>query len=148
MSLNYTPLDSIDEETIDEDDGLNPTAISSSHKESEPMGKSLTIEAGDAKQEEKTETNAEEVSAQQSKEETMEISDDLKKIGLQVVDPVKFPTIDNVKLPISDENVMKWEKAPITSPRRWMSTLGIYILTRAHLALRIVHGHVVRVFRR
>lgn len=144
--MNYTPLDTVD----DINDEMDfPKAFSGSHKETEPMGKNLAVETIDAAQEQQPEKGIED--EQQyitEKKVELEISEDLRTIGLQTADPGKFPTIENVTLPVSDDKVIIWQKAPITSPRRWLSTLATYILSGAHLTLRVVHGHVVRVFRR
>ncbi len=77
--------------------------------------------------------------------ETIELPPDLKKMGLQAVSSTKFPSYQNVKLPISDDKVVNGLHAPITSSLRWLATFAVYILARAHLALKTVHGKVIRV---
>jgi hypothetical protein len=80
--------------------------------------------------------------------ETIELPPDLSKLGLQAVSHSKFPSYKNIKLPLSDEKIIVGQKAPITSSIRWMSTLALYILGQAHLGLRVVHGHVIRVLKK
>jgi len=77
--------------------------------------------------------------------ETIELPPDLKKLGLQQTGATKFPSYQNVKLPISDEKIITGSHAPITSSIRWLATLALYLLKKAHLALRIVGGRVVRI---
>lgn len=80
--------------------------------------------------------------------ETIELPPDLKKLGLQAVSTSKFPSYKNIKLPLSDEKIIVGQKAPITSSLRWLATLALYILGQAHLGLKVVHGHVIRVLKR
>ncbi|MBI5122494.1 hypothetical protein HZA75_01415 [Candidatus Roizmanbacteria bacterium] len=80
--------------------------------------------------------------------ETIELPPDLKKLGLQTVSTSKFPSYKNITLPLSDEKIIVGQKAPITSSLRWLSTLALYILGQAHLGLKVIHGHVIRVLKR
>lgn len=80
--------------------------------------------------------------------ETIELPQDLQKLGLQPVQSTKFPGYKNIKLPISDEKIIVGKKAPITSSLRWLATLALYILGQAHLGLKVIHGHVIRVLKR
>ena len=80
--------------------------------------------------------------------ETIELPPDLKKMGLQAVSHSKFPSYKNIKLPLSDEKIIVGQKAPITSSLRWLATFALYILAQAHLGLKVVHGHVIRVLKR
>jgi hypothetical protein len=80
--------------------------------------------------------------------ETIELPPDLKKLGLQSISSTKFPSYKNIKLPISDEKIIVGQKAPITSALRWLATLALYILGQAHLGLKVIHGHVIRVLKR
>jgi len=80
--------------------------------------------------------------------ETIELPPDLKKLGLQAVSHSKFPGYKNIKLPLSDEKIIVGQKAPITSSIRWLATFALYILAQAHLGLKVVHGHVIRVLKR
>jgi len=80
--------------------------------------------------------------------ETIELPPDLKKLGLQSVSHSKFPGYKNIKLPLSDEKIIVGQKAPITSSLRWLATFALYILGQAHLGLKVIHGHVIRVLKR
>ena len=80
--------------------------------------------------------------------ETIELPPDLKKLGLQAVSHSQFPSYKNIKLPLSDETIVVGQKAPITSSIRWLATFALYILAQAHLGLKVVHGHVIRVLKR
>ncbi len=80
--------------------------------------------------------------------ETIELPPDLKKVGLQPASTsINFQAYQNVKLPISDDKIMPGLHAPITSSLRWLATLAIYILRKAHLAIRVVGGKAVRVIK-
>ncbi len=79
--------------------------------------------------------------------ETIELPPDLKKMGLQPATTTQFPTYQNIKLPISDNKILTGLHAPITSSLRWLATLAIYLLQKAHLTLKIVHGKVIRIIR-
>ncbi|MFA9288365.1 MAG: hypothetical protein ACEQSA_00600 [Weeksellaceae bacterium] len=80
--------------------------------------------------------------------EDIQLDPKLKKAGLQAIDSSKLTGFQSVQLPISDEKVMEGKKQPITSSWRWLSEMCIYLLRQAHLGLKEVHGHVVRVIRR
>lgn len=80
--------------------------------------------------------------------ETIELPPDLQKLGLQTVPSTQYASYKNIKLPLSDEKIIVGQKAPITSSIRWLSTLALYILGQAHLGLRVVHGHVIRVLKK
>lgn len=83
-----------------------------------------------------------------SRHETIELPPDLKSLGVQSTTTTNFPAYQNVKLPISDDKVLVGLNAPISSSFRWLATLALYILRMAHLSLKKVHGHVVRVLQR
>ncbi|PIP63318.1 hypothetical protein CO165_02140 [Candidatus Roizmanbacteria bacterium CG_4_9_14_3_um_filter_33_18] len=80
--------------------------------------------------------------------ETIELPPDLKKMGLQAVSQSQFSDYKNIKLPISDEKIVVGQKAPITSSIRWLAAFALYILAQAHLGLKVIHGHVIRVLKR
>ncbi len=79
--------------------------------------------------------------------ETIKLPPELKKLGLQEVATTKFPSYQNIKLPISDEKVIVGTHAPITSSLRWLATFAQYLLARAHLGLKVIHGKVVRILK-
>jgi len=81
------------------------------------------------------------------RKETIELPPDLKKMGLRAASSTKFPSYQTVVLPISDDKVLQGLHAPIYSSLRWLATLAWYLLKKAHLTLKVVHGHVVRVLK-
>lgn len=81
------------------------------------------------------------------RQESIELPPDLKKMGLQPASTTKFPSYQNIKLPLSDEKIVVGMHAPVTSSIRWLATFAIYLLARAHLGLKVIHGKVVRVIR-
>lgn len=81
------------------------------------------------------------------RQETIELPPDLKKLGLEPTSSTQFPDYKNIKLPISDEKIVVGLKAPITSSLRWLATLAVYLLAKAHLGLKVIHGKVIRVFK-
>ena len=83
----------------------------------------------------------------QARSETIELPPDLKKMGLQPASSTQFPSYQNIKLPLSDDKIVAGLHQPITSSLRWLATLLEYILGQAHLALKVIHGKVVRVIR-
>lgn len=84
----------------------------------------------------------------QKRAETIKLPPDLKKMGVQASTTSQTTTYQNVKIPLADDKVLVGMKAPITSSLRWLATFALYILHHAHLSLKIVHGHAVRVFKR
>lgn len=81
------------------------------------------------------------------KPETIDLSDDLKNMGVETTAAAEFTNYQNIKLPISDEKIIAGLHQPITASIRWFATLMEYLLKQAHLALRVVNGKVVRIIR-
>ncbi len=82
------------------------------------------------------------------RKETIKLPPDLKKIGVQAVSTPQFSQSQSIKLPLSDEKIIAGLHAPVTSSLRWLATLALYLLQMAHLQLKVVHGKIVRVFRK
>ena len=81
--------------------------------------------------------------------ETINLPPDLKKMGLQTAPPIsQFSGYQNITLPISDDKVVSGLHQPISSSLRWLATLALYLLQKAHLSLKVVGGKAVRVFKR
>lgn len=139
MPQNYTPIDDL---------------VKKHHQKTEPVSKPKEAEpvpyAKEIELKEVVEHKAEEEVRPyvQPRAETIVLPPDLKKMGLQATTTTQFPTYQNIKLPISDDKVVVALHAPITSSIRWLATLAVYILKQAHLSLRVIHGKVVRIFRR
>ena len=134
---NYTPIDKLIKKYKDADRVSLP-------KEVEP----ITAEKFEIKEVVEHEPDEEIEKFISPRAETIELPPDLKKLGLQAVSTSKFPGYKNIKLPLSDEKIIVGQKAPITSSLRWLATLALYILGQAHLGLKVIHGHVVRVLKR
>lgn len=133
---NYTPIDHL----------LN--SFSSSFKEGEPIGKMAEPEKPIEIKEVVEHQPEQEVRPHiQIRSETIEVPPDLKKLGLQPVSNTKFPSYKSLVLPISDEKIIEGLHAPIYSSLRWLATFAMYLLKKAHLTLKVVHGHVVRVLK-
>ena len=133
---NYTAIDDLIDKTKN-------NAKVSLPKEAEPVSAEFEIK-------EPVEHNPEEEVRPfvSPRAETIELPPDLKKLGLQAVSQSKFTSFNNIKLPLSDEKIIVGQKAPITSSIRWLATFALYILAHAHLGLKVVHGHVIRVLKK
>ncbi len=117
----------------------------SPHKEAEPIPK-----AGEAAIQEVVEHRPEEEVRPfiKARAETIKLPPDLTKMGVQATVTTKFPSFEDVHLPLTDDKVLVGLQAPVTSSLRWLATLAWYILQKAHLTLKKVHGHVVRVIKK
>ena len=76
------------------------------------------------------------------------IHPDLKKAGLQAIDTTSLDPKQRVHLPIPDEEIMEGLDEPLSSSFRWLAEFALFMLKRAHLALKRVHGKVVRVIQK
>lgn len=133
---NHTPLDK---------NKHNVDALSKP-KESEPVAKTEAVVIQETVEHEKIE---EEVKPHiQIRPETIKLPPDLRKIGLRAAKESKFNDYKNIVIPISDDKVIKGLHEPITSSLRWLATFALYLLKKAHLTLKIIHGRVVRVVSR
>lgn len=84
----------------------------------------------------------------EEKPEDIELPEELKNLGLKAMKQVDFPDFKNVKLPISDEKVMVGSKAPMNTSMRWLAEFAKFLLWRAHITLKTVHGRVIRVIKK
>lgn len=134
---NFTPIDDLIKK-------LQQSSVSLP-KEAEPvLGPSESLHLQEAVEHEPSEEVKPYV---QPRAESIKLPSDLTMIGLQPVSSTQFSSYKNVKLPISDEKIIKGLHEPITSSYRWLAEFAIFILTQAHLALRVVHGKIIRVIR-
>ncbi len=135
---NFTPVD-------DDFKKQNGHQVSKP-KESEPLlGKS---EDFDVKEVVEHEITDEEVKPHvMVRPESINLPPDLKKLGVQSTSSTSFPNYQSVQTPLADDKVLTGLHAPITSSLRWLATLAWYLLQRAHVTLKIVHGKVMRVFK-
>lgn len=82
------------------------------------------------------------------RKEKIEISDELRKIGLEAVDPSMFKDAQNIKLPLSDDKIAVGLHAPVNSAFRWLATFALYLLKQSHMTLKTVHGKVIRIIQK
>lgn len=81
--------------------------------------------------------------------ETIELPPDVKKLGVTQTGPsvpaVQVAALPQVVLPISDPTVLAGLHMQILSSLRWLAVWCVRKLKRAHIALKNIHGKVVRV---
>lgn len=139
-SQNHTPLDDLIK-------SLNDKASSQSFsKESEPARSAEPVAIHEVVEHEITDQDVKKYV--EPRQETAKLSEDLKAAGLKATTPAQFTTTALVDLPISDEKVEQGLHAPVNSSFRWLAEFCKHILRESHLALKTVHGKVVRVFTR
>ena len=80
--------------------------------------------------------------------ETIRLPPDLKKLGVQATSSAQFQNVQNIVTPLADNKVVSGLHAPVSSSLRWLATLAWYILKKAHITLKNIHGHVVRIFKK
>lgn len=80
--------------------------------------------------------------------DNFELDPKLKKAGLEVIDSTTLDPRHNVKLPISDEKVLEGLQQPVNSSWRWLAEIAQFMLIRAHISLKKIHGHIVRVIKK
>ncbi len=137
---NYTPIDHL---LIKKQAG-GPISLP---KESEPLAKKNEVAPPIDRAETTPHHTIGNKTTIQFKPTTISLPPDLSKIGLRSIDSEQLPEYARINLPITDDKILPGLKAPITSSLRWLATLAIYLLKRAHLGLKIVHGHVIRIIR-
>lgn len=79
----------------------------------------------------------------------VELPPDVKKLGVIQTGSTtplvtSTPTVQ-VSLPISDNQVVVGLHAQVTSALRWLALWCVKKLAKAHLALKVIHGKIVRV---
>lgn len=137
---NYSPIDDL----------LKKGRFSSSAtlKESEPVLQ--TTESVRFGEDEEHQIDEEVKPYVEIKSQSIKLPPDLKKLGVQPAGSSSSSSqaYQNVKIPISDDRVLVGLHAPINSSFRWLATLAMYILRRAHLELKKVHGRVIRIIKK
>lgn len=78
----------------------------------------------------------------------IELDPQLKRAGLVSVDNSSLDPRHKITLPISDEKIIQGLQQPVTSSWRWLAEWSNFLLRRAHLTIKVVHGHIVRVLSR
>lgn len=82
----------------------------------------------------------------ESKPESIALDKELEDAGVTSNNQTNFPTYEDIKLPISDEKIVKGLKSPTSSSLRWLAEMCVFLLKRGHVHLKTVHGKVVRIF--
>lgn len=136
MDISYTPIDDL----IHRD---KQSGFVSKGKETEPYN-SPSHEFEEMKEVVEHEPDEEVKNHVEVRKEAVEISEDLKKMGVQGTSPITFPSYQTIKLPLSDEKIITGLHAPFSSSIRWLATLAVYILRQSHITLKQVHGQIVR----
>ncbi|NMB83997.1 hypothetical protein GYA28_01785 [Candidatus Roizmanbacteria bacterium] len=137
---NYTPIDDLIKK--------HKQSFVSIPKEAEPIP--VKKDFAEVKQGYEQETGEEVVPFLKKMTETIKLPPDLKKIGLQAEEPSLTEISDHpsIKLPLSDDKIVSGMHAPVTSSLRWLATFAFYLLSKAHLGLKIVGGHAVRIIKK
>jgi len=139
---NHTPIDDLVKKHTSQKDDIGSYA-----KEAEPL-LVRSQEQGEIQEVVEHEPSDEEVKQFVTPHaESIKLPPDLKKLGLESVDSTQFPSHQNIKLPISDEEVLEDLKQPVTSTKRWLGELSKYILLQAHLVLKKIGGKAVRIIK-
>lgn len=140
---NYTPIDDLVKSYKSE---LLNKSVTISHEREPP--KSQPKELSTVAESTESREIAEEVKPYvEVLNDKLELDPDLTNAGLQLADQGSIPPYFNIKLPISDDKVVKGLHAPVYTSLRWLSTWGVYLLWKVHIQLKIVHGRVIRVFK-
>lgn len=79
----------------------------------------------------------------------IELPPDVKKLGVTQSGP-SVPVLQTspppqVILPISDDQVVQGLHAQVTAAIKWLAVWCIKRLQKAHIALKVIHGKIVRV---
>jgi hypothetical protein len=137
---NFTPL-----QDLKQNNGFFSSSDQS--KETEPL-----YHEGDMPEKlimhEASEYNIDEEAAKfiEKRGKTVDINEDLRKIGVIPVETNDGSSnFKQVHLPITDDSVVAGLKQPITSSFRWLAEFALYLLRKAHMILKKVHGKIVRV---
>jgi hypothetical protein len=81
--------------------------------------------------------------------ETIELPPDVKNLGVTQTGastPLQStPALPQVDLPISDSQVVVGLHESIGNAFRWLATWCIKKLKKAHVALKVIHGQIIRV---
>lgn len=123
------------EDTVDGADSNSVESLDSGLSEFSPLQESVEHTIQDEEVKEYVE----------ERQENVQVPSDLQQSGVEPVQSTQFPAYQAVKLPITDEQVMAGLHQPKNSSFRWLAELAMYLLKKAHITLKTVHGHVVRV---
>jgi hypothetical protein len=119
-----------------------PAAASAPTKEAEPVGSSLKSEVQPVREKK---LSPEVIDYIKKREESIKIPQELKKIGITSSDDNPADDL-GPKLPLSDSQIISGQKYPVTSSLRWLSEFALYLLRQMHYNIKVVNGHIKRVF--
>lgn len=136
MADNFTPIDKLVKSSAVSHTGMG--------KEGEPQTK---IEDVDLAREEINQTTDSNISDFVGVvPDSINLPPEIKQAG--VMSEPQIPDYQRVKIPLADDKLIEGSRAPFTSSLHWLTALAFYIFKQAHIGIRVVHGHVVRVFKR
>ncbi|MGB4966064.1 MAG: hypothetical protein WBO77_03075 [Microgenomates group bacterium] len=70
---------------------------------------------------------------------------DVAAAGVQVAPSVVSANEPLLELPLPDEQIPAALKKPVSSGLRWIAEICLYMLRKAHLKIKTIHGKVMRV---
>lgn len=79
--------------------------------------------------------------------EAVEISADIKKLGVSPSGPntpLSSQQVSSVVLPLSDDQVIRGLHMQVYSAIRWLAEWCVRQLKKTHIAIKTVHGKIVR----
>lgn len=136
---------------VDDDQKNTPTtsAVGSvSGKERELSGQETTEAVSEITTEVEVSKEVERAGVEVVKD-TIELPPDVKKLGVTQTGPSApvstTTTLPSVTLPISDQQVVAGLHAQILNSLRWLAIWCMKRLKKAHIALKNMHGKIVRV---
>lgn len=159
MNPNFTPIDFL----LNQATSLQPnSSISSSEQQSpanpistgsvektEPIGGRIIeskpiaeIQEG-AKNEQPQQSNTQDYIQVNSSIPT--IPADVAAAGVEVSPSAQDVLQPVLELPLPDEKIPVALKKPVSSGIRWIAEICVYMLRKAHLQLKTIHGKVMRV---
>lgn len=70
---------------------------------------------------------------------------DVAAAGVQVAPAVLSAQEPLLELPLADDKIAPALKKPVSSGIRWIAEICVYMLWKAHMKLKTIHGKVMRV---
>lgn len=141
MVGNYTAIDDLVEEYNEMKHGVGGPS-----KEVMPVHSDEMVEDEVSPEEEPTQTTPA-TGFVQKRHDSISLPPDVKKIGARTPESDQADILHAIRFPISDERIMEDSKAPPTEAKRWYASILIYLLERAHITLKRIGDHVVRVMK-
>jgi hypothetical protein len=85
----------------------------------------------------------------QNTQHVIKLPKDLRKLDVEYKEgPIQYPSYKTVTIPLSDDQIVKGLKDPISSSLRWLAEQCLYLLKKANIRLEIAHGKAERVVNR